>query len=756
MRQSEIQLCRIFFKGAITMSFLRRNAILLCGAIIAARSAFAAEPESADLRYFRELVETRNYSLGQPVSPQLTPDGKAVIFLRGGARDPVLRLYEFTIADGALREILTPEKLLQGGEEKLTAEERSRRERERQSLRGFTSFQLSKDGSKVLVSLSSKLYVIARSDAHVAELPGRNWIDPHFSPDGRTVAAVNGGELHVIDLETLTDLALTSGATETLQHGTAEFVAQEEMNRHEGFWWSPDSQWLAYQETDNSGVEVRFISNPLHPETTPAKNFYPRAGSQNAKVRLGIVARTGGDTRWVEWDREKYPYLASIVWKEAAAPLCLLVQNRAQQEELLLAVDPETGATHELLREKDAAWLNVDHKPMPMWLKDGRQFFWTTERNGGWQVELHSADGKLVGAITPADFQLDELIAVKEADQSIIVTGGPDSRERHLFRFSLESKTEPQQLTRDCGRHDGGFGDNKETFLHRFDLLDGRAGWEVAHSADAKQIATLPSVAERPSLLPKVELLRTEGARPMDAAIVRPRDFKKGSRYPVILDVYAGPGHKQVLAQPDLYMIDQWMADRGYIVVVIDGRGTPGHGRDWERAIRGNLIEVALADQVAGLEALAKREPAMDLKRVGVVGWSFGGYFSAMAVMQKPEIFRCAVAGAPVVAWENYDTYYTERYLGLPSENADGYRASNVLTYALKLSRPLLVIHGLTDDNVYFQHSIQLSEALFQAGKNFNFLPLLGTHMVSEPLLRLRRQTRVVEFFDAELKPRKQ
>src|SRR4051812_5421506 len=360
----------------------------------------AAEPESADLRYFRELVETRNYSLGQPVKPELTPDGKAVVFLRGGARDPVLRLYEFTIADGKLREILSPEKLLQGAEEKLTAEERSRRERSRQSLRGFTSFKLSKDGSQILVALSSKLYVIARADGSVTELPGKNWIDPHFSPDGRAVAAVSGGELHVVDLASKADAAVTSGASETLEHGTAEFVAQEEMDRRAGFWWAPDSQSIACQETDNSGVESRFIADPLHPETPPAKNFYPRAGTANAKVRLGIVARSGGETRWVEWDREKNPYLARVGWKENTAPLCIVVQNRAQQEELLLAVDPKRGATHELLRETDSAWLNLDHKPMPVWLKDGKQFLWTTERNGAWQVELHSSDGALVRAVT--------------------------------------------------------------------------------------------------------------------------------------------------------------------------------------------------------------------------------------------------------------------------------------------------------------------------------------------------------------------
>src|SRR5439155_18407099 len=197
--------------------------------------------------------------------------------------------------------------------------------------------------SKLLVALSSKLYVIARADSRVTELPGVNWIDPHFSPDGGAVAAVNSGELHVIDLETQTDVALTTGATETIQHGVAEFVAQEEMDRHEGFWWSPDSGSIAYQETDNSGVESRFIADPLHPETPPAKNFYPRAGTNNAKVRLGIVARGGVATHWLEWEREKYPYLARAVWKEAAAPPCLLVQNRAQQEELLLAAEPTSG-----------------------------------------------------------------------------------------------------------------------------------------------------------------------------------------------------------------------------------------------------------------------------------------------------------------------------------------------------------------------------------------------------------------------------
>ena len=220
----------------------------------------------------------------------------------------------------------------------------------------------------------------------------------------------------------------------------------------------------------------------------------------------------------------------------------------------------------------------------------------------------------------------------------------------------------------------------------------------------------------------------------------------------MILDVYAGPGHKQVQARLRNFFPAQWYADHGYVVVSFDGRGTPGHGRDWERAIRGNFIDVALGDQVDALQGLAKQTPEMDMARVAATGWSFGGYFSAMAAIRRPDVFACGVAGAPVVTWENYDTTYTERYLGLPQDQPEAYRVSSVLTYADQLSRPLLLVHGATDDNVYFQHSVQLADALYRAGKPFEFLPLLGTHMVSDPLTRLRRDGRVLEFFERHLK----
>lgn len=721
-------------------------------------TTFACCTQAADadahLKYFRDLAETRNYSLGRPVAPRLTPDGQTVIYLRGGARDPVLRLYEFPLPDGPERELLTPAQLLGSAEEKLTAEEKARRERARVTVKGFTRFELAKDGTRLLVTLSGQLYVVNRADLKVTALPGKNWIDPRFSPDATAVAAVSAGELHVIELATATRRALTSGATATLSHGTAEFVAQEEMDRREGYWWSPDSQSLVYQETDEAAVEVRHIADPLHPEAAPVDFFYPRAGAANATVRLGVVARTGGATRWVNWNAHKFPYLTRVVWREPGDPLCLSVMDRAQQTSLLLRADPATGVTTELLRETDPAWLNLDDSAvLPRWLPGGREFLWTTEARGAWQVELRAEDGKFLRALTPPEFIYKGLIKLDATNGSIYVSGGSDPRETLVWRFPLAGGA-GVALTTAPGQHAASFADQAARFVHSYNLRDGMVGTEVL-SATGARLAILPSVAENPPRLPKLELTRTPGTPSFYAALVRPQNFKARKKYPVILSVYAGPHTTVVHSAARGYLAQQWLADQGYIVVSLDGRGTPYRGRDWERIIRGNLIEVALEDQIAGLRALGRKYPELDLKRVGVTGWSFGGYFSAMATTRRPDVFRCGVAGAPVVTWENYDTFYTERYLGLPQTAPAAYHASSVLTYANQLTRPLLLIHGLTDDNVYAQHTLQLADALFMAGKPYEFLPMLGTHLAgsSDPVVRCRQQQRVLEFFNRELQP---
>jgi dipeptidyl-peptidase-4 len=728
-----------------------RHLSLLALAVTAVASALHAE-EDPDLKYFSDLAETRDYSLGHSVSPKVTPDGKSVIFLRSAPRDPTLKLYELDLATQEERELLTPAQLLGNAEEKPSAEEKARRERARESLRGFTSFQLSKDGARLLVTLSGKLYVVERAGLAVSELPGNGWLDPRFAPDGRLVAAVADRELHVIDLRPASPMAhaVTSGATETVSHGIAEFVAQEEMGRFEGYWWSPDSRWLVFQTTDESAVEVRYVADPLHPEAAPTKFFYPRAGTPNAKVGLALVAHDGGAARPIVWDSEGFPYLARVGW-ERNAPLTLLAQNREQTEQVLLAVDPETLQTRELLRERDAAWLNLDEGgTLPHWLEDGKHFLWTTESRGAWQVELRAADGKLVREVTPPSWGYRRLVGVDEASRTVFVLGGHDAREMQLWKFPLGGGR-GTVLTTGSGQHTAEYFKESRLLVHMTESADGQVAREVT-SLDGKRLAALPSVAETPTRLPDPEITRTSDGRAFDAALTRPRDFDSKKKYPVILEVYAGPTSKTVIAGARDYFTDQWIADHGYVVVRIDGRGTPWQGRDWQRVIKGNFIDIALEDQIAGLRALAARHPELDLTRVGVTGWSFGGYFAAMATIRRPDVFRCGVAGAPVVTWENYDTHYTERYLGLPQTAPEAYRVSNVTTYASQLSRPLLLIHGLTDDNVYFQHTLQLADALYLAGRPYELMPMLGTHMVSDPVVRLRRQQRIVEFFDRELR----
>ncbi len=730
-------------------------------------SAPAAIPEDPNLAYFRDLAETRNYTLGRPVSPKLTPDGKHALFLRSAPRDPTLKLYELDLATGRERELLTPAQLLGDTSESLSAEEKARRERARQSLKGFTTFQLSKDATRLLVTLSGKLYLVERASLRVTELPGRGWIDPRFSPDGRSIAAAGPDrELHVIDLTAKppSSRSITSGASATLSHGTAEFVAQEEMSRPRGFWWSPDSRDLLYQQTDEAAVENRYIADALHPETEPTKFFYPRAGTPNATVRLFLVSRLGERSAPVTWDHAAFPYLAHVTWQKNSPPT-LLVQNREQTDQRLLTVDTETGGTREILRETDAAWLNLDDNSAgstgdrrpPFWLADGESFLWTTERRGTWQVELRSASGALLREITPTTFNYRGLVGVDEESGAVLVRGGPDPREVHLWSFPLKGDDQRpsygQPLTRARGLHSATFAPESRLLIRTTDLFDGTWRSEIISADSDRLVATLPSVAAALPRLPTTELTRTTGTPAFDAAVTRPRNFTAGKKHPVILVVYAGPTSKRVSAEARGYLPDQWMADQGYVVVRLDGRGTPWHGRDWERVIKGNFIDIALADQIAGLQTLASLHPELDLTRVGVSGWSFGGYFAAMAAIRRPDIFKAGVVGAPVITWENYDTHYTERYLGLPQTAPEAYRVSNVTTYAAQASRPLLLIHGLTDDNVYFQHTLQLADALYMAGKPYELLPMLGTHMVNDPLVKLRQQTRIIDFLNRTLQP---
>jgi dipeptidyl-peptidase-4 len=553
--------------------------------------------------------------------------------------------------------------------------------------------------------------------------------------------------VYVTDLASGRETRVTTGAGRDLTHGTAEFVAQEEMDRDEGYWWSPDGRWLAVQETDTREVERLRISDPLHPESAPDEPAYPRAGRNNAVVTVALYPSAGGAPRPVRWDRQRYPYLAAVRWTEGA-PLTLVVQNRPQTEELVLAVAPTTGESRTLLRESDEAWVNLD-EAMPRWLPDGSGFLWTTERSGRWQVELRGPDGVLVRALTTPEVNYRRFVSLDFAHRRVWLLGGEDPRETQLARVSLDGGA-PEWLTRDHAEHEAMVARGGALHVRQVFTLDAPPRWTVHHE-DGAPAGTLTSVAEAPPWRPRVELL-TVGSQGLHAALVRPRDFDPRRRYPVLLTVYGGPHSRMVTRAPGRYLIAQWLADQGFVVALADGRGTPARGRAWERALKLHAGDVPLEDQVEALRALGAREPALDLSRVGVHGWSYGGYLAAYAVLERPDVFHAAVAGAPVTDWRDYDTHYTERYLGHPETDRDAYERASLLPRAERLSRPLLLVHGTADDNVYLLHSLRLAGALVEHGRTFDYLPLPGaTHMVTAAPQNRALYTRMVAFFRQHL-----
>ncbi|MEI6790582.1 MAG: DPP IV N-terminal domain-containing protein [Myxococcaceae bacterium] len=657
--------------------------------------------------FLRDYAETRGFMLGRPTQAIPTPDGQAVLFLRSEARTPKMSLYEFDMATQKTRQLLSPEQILKGASEKLTPEEKARRERMRVSTSGFTDYQISEDSSLVLLSLSRSLYVLNRSDLSVSKIktPLGTLLDPKFSPDSKSVSYVLDNNIYIQERQ------LTTGGTQEKTNGLAEFVAQEEMGRFTGYWWSPDSKMIVYEEADARGVEIWHIADPAKPNEAAQPFYYPRPGMKNVSVRLGIISVQGGPTTWIHWDNKKYPYLAQVRW-EKNGPLTLTVQSRLQNELVLLKVDSNTGKTSVLIHEKSKTWINLQ-QDSPRWLPDNQGFLWISDGFPGPKLELRSVSGQFLKTLVPSNLGFQKLISTR----AYLASQNPMTSELYILD-----------------------GLDQKNFVVTNSTSTSMPKTSI-YKADGTLIGELPSVAEKPPFIPRVQFEKS-------SAIIRPQSFNPQKKYPVLVDVYGGPLHQQVLFSMRNWLRDQWLADQGFIVVAIENRGTPNRGYQWERDIYKKFGSVPLEDQVAELQALGKKFPELDLNRVGIFGWSFGGYMSALAVLKRPDIFKAAVAGAPVTDWEDYDTHYTERYLGLPEKNRKAYEEASLLTYADKLERPLLLVHGTNDDNVYFRHSLKLADALFKAGKDFEILPLSSqTHMVSDPLVTERLWNHMVQYF---------
>ncbi|MHB1844411.1 MAG: S9 family peptidase [Deltaproteobacteria bacterium] len=726
-----------------------------CAAVSA--NARCHPPSTSDLEAEPELVAyvaTRGYRLGQPASPRVTPDGARVLYLESGPRSDVRSLWVFEVATGKARVLATGEGLAGAADQTLTRKEAALRERLRLTARGIGSFQLSNDGRAALVPFGGRLYLVDVATGRATPLsPGAGPdFDPRLSPDGRFVASVENDELYVRDVRGGAPVRLTHGASATVTHGSAEFVAEEEMDRFHGFWWSPDSSALAFEEADSAAVERFFLVDAAHPETAPEGSPYPRPGKANVSVRLGIVSRSGGEPRFVRWDRERFPYLARVLWPKGG-PLLLEVQSRDQHDLLLLAADPNSGATHRLVAEHDDAWVNLNDDLR--WLPERQALLWSSERSGQNELELRSADGKLVRELTLPGQGFRRLVSVDEKAGLAVVEGGSRSSEQSLWQISLDGAP-AKRLAGGAEFHSAVAGEAMErapVLVDHVARLGGPARTDLLSAVDGARLGELPSQAERPAALPQVEpeQLELPGAT-LEAELVLPKGFDPHRRYPVIDWVYGGPGVVSVERAAESNTLQQWIADRGFVVVRVDNRGTPHRSRAFERILAGSLAAVPLGDQALALQALGREHPFMDLSRVGAIGASFGGYLSALAVLRRPEVFRAAVAIAPVVDWQDYDTHYTERYLGLPDANAAGYRESSLLTGAETLSRPLLLAHGTADDNVHFVGTLKLIEALERAGVAPELYLVPGqTHLFADQATQRLLWARSVAFLEEAL-----
>ncbi|WP_326699648.1 prolyl oligopeptidase family serine peptidase [Streptomyces sp. NBC_01754] len=694
---------------------------------------------SKKLSFPRQHARTQRFTLGAPRSFTVSPDGTRVIFLRSASgTDRTNRLMVLDTSTGEERVAADPGALLGGSAEKLSPQERARRERTREGSAGIVGYAV--DGAVELAAfaLSGTVYVaeLRAGTARALPVPGPV-IDPRPSPDGGHVAYVSRGALRVVSTDGEGDRVLAEPEDEHITYGLAEFVAAEEMGRHRGYWWSPESDRLLVARADDSAVRRWWIADPSNPGSSPAEVGYPAAGTPNAEVRLFLTDLDGTRTE-VVWDRTRFPYLARVHWSSAGAPL-LLVQARDQLSQLHLAVDTETGATRTVHVDEDPQWLEL-FAGVPAWAPDGRLVRIADE--GGARV-LSVGDRPLTGG----QLHIQAVLDIGESDILVSATAGetakdPETGQSHVYRVN---ELGVERLSEGAGVHTavraGGVTVMVSTSLER-------PGTAVQVLRDGGRIATVANHAQAPVLSADVRL--TEGgARRIPCAVLLPTGYTEDDGpLPVLMDPYGGPHGRRVVAAHNAHLTSQWFADQGFAVITADGRGTPGRSPGWEKAIKDDFV-LTLDDQVEALHALAGRFP-LDLSKVAMRGWSYGGYLSALAVLRRPDVFHAAVVGAPVANWLLYDTHYTERYFGDPAAQPEVYASNSLVTDEGLLShsdgeaRPMMIIHGLADDNVVVAHALRLSSALLAAGRPHEVLPLSGvTHMtpqeqVAENLLLLQ------------------
>jgi len=700
----------------------------------------------------RQEARTRRFTLGVPRAFRVSPDGARVAYLRAkGGTDPVTCLWVLDVGSGQERLVADPRALGPGregiDEEDLPPEERARRERVREQAGGIVAYATDHAVTVAAFALSGHVHVASLTGGGLAghgpdplarEVATRTpALDPRPDPAGRRLAYVCEGALRVVSLtedgpgdRAIADPQGTLGVT----FGLPEFIAAEEMGRDRGYWWAPDGSALLVARVDETPVTRWHIADPTHPERAPAEVAYPAAGTPNADVSL-LLVRLDGTTVPVETEAAAFPYLVTICWQDGHDPL-VVVQSRDQRTVRILGVQADTGKSSVLREDTDPQWLEIV-PGVPAWTSDGR-IVWTRDEQETRRLVL-AAPGREPVPVTPPGLQVRGVLDVD--GDTVLFQASEEPAEAGLWSYGPGGVRLAGQSGADQGGdgHPGGVeagtraGGTTVTWRRTLDT----DGVTVRVTRDGTPPASIASRAEQPALVTPRPILFRAGPREIQTAVLFPSWHEPGQgRLPVLLDPYGGPHGQRVVEARGAYLVPQWFAEQGFAVVIADGRGTAGRGPAWEHAVAGDLADPVLEDQVDALAAAADRFGDLDRGRVAIRGWSFGGYLAALAVLRRPDVFHAAVAGAPVTDWRLYDTHYTERYLGLPGRDEEAYDHSSLIGLAeraVETPRPLMLIHGLADDNVVVAHTLRLSAALLAAGYPHAVLPLSGiTHMASQ------------------------
>ncbi len=683
------------------------------------------------------------------LQPKVSPDGARVTFLRGKDDNRFqLDLWEYHVASGETR-LLVDSQVVLPGVEVLSDEEKARRERQRiAALSGIVSYQWAPDGQRLLFPLGGELYLydLAQPAARaVRKLThgGGFATDPKVSPEGGFVSFVRARNLWLIDLADGREHALTSDGSDTVGNGVAEFVADEEMDRHTGYWWAPDDSAIAFARIDESSVPVRQRFEIHADRTDVVAQRYPAAGEPNVTIRLGVIALGGLAKRerdansmsvqWLDLGENPDIYLARVDWIDGRR-LSFQRQSRDQRRLDLIEVDLPSASQRQLLVERSATWIDL-HDNL-RFLQDGG-FLWTSARDGYAHLYRYSADGKAT-QLTRGEWMLESLLALDEAAGTLWFSATLDSPlQRNIYSLSLAGG-EPVRLSLTPGWHDASFSDNARVYVDSWS--NPQTPPQIAlYRASGEKVATLlrnalddpehPYAAFRAAHLPtEFGTLPAADGTPLHYSLIKPSGFDPDKTYPVVSYVYGGPAAQTVqyawLGRGD-HFFNQYLAQQGYLVFSLDNRGTPRRGVAFSSALFRQQGKVEVEDQALGVRWLAS-QPWVDASRIGVHGWSNGGYITLMLLAQRSDLYACGAAGAPVTDWALYDTHYTERFMDHPQANPQGYAASSVFSHLDGLSSRLLLIHGMADDNVLFANTTRLMSALQQALKPFELMTYPG------------------------------